>query len=541
MGNAIVRGGTGTRGTRAPTGDRTLKEAKLTYVLDHWLSYHAKFLLSLSMLITGLLVQAQLHDMRWLGGYDPQSTDPQWGGNKTMFHNAPPAMSIAEDHGLYINRTVGVYTDELDSIVAYTNGWMVANAELQVMPNGSGLNPSTYVSSNDGFTRPGSHVFLPWPGKLDSIAMIHMIIDTVSGNGTNLSAQLYLSVVDFGLDNGLGDLTLKNHVLLHAPLICGGLSAVRHANGRDWWVFTHGYLTNEFISFLLTPSGFLGPYYQSIGSVRTGPSPSINFSMAGDRLASVATGSVGTGLDVFDFDRCTGLLSNWQHADQSQPLLIHSGAFSPSGNFIYVARVDTLYQYPLVDGVLGEPDTVASYDGFYDGQPIFGTYFSWGMSLAANGWIYNATGNSTHYMHAIHEPDEPGTACDVAQHEHVFPTWTINSIPYRPNYLLGPIDGSVCDSLGITVGVTEAGGRSSVHVQPNPSNGSFSIGYAGQAQAGNLEILDAAGRMVYQHRLSAWSTVHQVELPDAAPGLYQCRLRWVGTVLGIRVMITQYP
>ena len=485
------------------------------------------------------MASAQIHDMRWLGGYYPPPPAPEWGGNKTIFHTAPPATSYAEDHGLFIDRTIGVFTDDSDSIIAYTNGWHVADRRLQIMPNGSGLNPSAYVNSDEGFTRPGSHIFLPWPARPDSIALIHMIIDTVIS--ANASARLYLSIVDRELNNGNGDLALKNHILLQTPLIAGGLCAVKHANGRDWWVFTHGYLNNTYISFLLTPAGFQGPYHQSIGSVRTGPSPSINFSMAGDRLASVATGSQGTGLDVFDFDRCTGTLSNWQHADQSQPLLIHSGAFSPNGNFIYVARTDTLYQYPLVDGVLGAPDTVAAYDGFYDVIPQLGTYFSWGMSLAANGWIYIGTGNGTHYLHTIHEPDEPGLACEVAQHEHVLPTWNINCIPHRPNFLLGPVDGSVCDSLGLTVGEHERDPAAVIRVQPNPSNGSFSIAYQGHPTAGDLVVLDAAGRVVYKHRLSAWSTLHAVELPPVAQGLYQCRLTWGGTTVSVRVLITVTP
>lgn len=496
------------------------------------------------LVLTGFLqigACAQIHDMRWLGGYSQEGWPPEWGGHKTIFHANPPAASIPENHGLFIDRTVGVYTNEQDSIIAYTDAWSVANAALQVMPNGSGLNPSSYFASDEGFPIPTSHIFLPWPSKPDSIAMIHMIIDTISDVGTYHSRRLYLSIVDRSLDNGSGDLALKNHVILHAPLICGGLSAARHANGRDWWVFTHSYLNNTFISFLLTPTGFLGPYYQAIGSVRSGPSPGACFSLNGDHLASSATGSEGTGLDVFDFDRCSGLLSNWQHADISQPLLIRFNAFSPSGEFIYVGRVDTLYQYPLMDGVLGEPGAVAAYDGFYDGIPQLGTYFSWSMSLAPNGWIYIGTGNGTHYMHVIHEPDAQGVACDVGQHEHVLPTWNISCIPYRPNYLLGPIDGTVCDSLGITVGEAERFANVSLHVQPNPSAGNFSIIYPGQAQAGELEVLDAAGRIVYRHRLSAWSTVHSVELPQANPGLYQCRLAWGNRVLGARALITAAP
>ncbi|MBP6574845.1 MAG: T9SS type A sorting domain-containing protein [Flavobacteriales bacterium] len=501
--------------------------------------YQMGYLAALLAILLGATASAQLHDMRWLGGY-LAGPAPEWGGNKTIFYVDAPAASVVEDLALDIQTTIGVFTDESDSILAYTNGWSVANREYQIMPSGSGLNPSDYFSSDEGFLAPSSHIFLPWPSKPDSIALIHMVVDSVSGVGTYISRRLYLTIADRNLDNGLGDLVLKNHELLHAPLICGGLSAVRHANGRDWWVFTHSYLNNEFISFLLTPSGFIGPYYQSIGSVRSGPSPGVNFNMEGDRLASSATGSEGTGLDVFDFDRCTGVLSNWQHADLTRPLRIGGSAFSGNGDFIYVAHVDTLYQFSIVGGILGGPITVAYYDGFFDTYPAFATYFR-DMSLAPDGCIYITTGNSTRYMHVIRHPDEGGLSSNVMQHAHVFPTWTFNSIPHRPNYVLGPADGTVCDSLGLNAGLVERAATAKVRVQPNPNSGSFSIAYPGQSQAGELEILDAAGRVVYRHRLSAWSTVHAVELPQVAPGLYHCKLTFGARTMGARVLITEMP
>ncbi len=367
--------------------------------------------------------------------------------------------------------------------------------------------------------------------------MIHMIADTVSGTGTFLSSRLYLSVVDLNMAGGLGDLVLKNQILIEEPLICGGLSSVRHANGRDWWIFTHGFMSNEFISFILTPYGFEGPFYQSIGSIRTGPAPGVTFSMDGARLCSSATGSAGVGLDVFDFDRCTGELSNWQHANIPDPILIRNSAFSPNGEFIYVGRVDILYQYHLMNGVLGSPDTVAIYDGFVDGSSQLATYFSWGMGLAPNGWIYIATGNGTHYMHTIQAPDISGTSCAVVQHDHLLPTWTINSIPYRPNYLLGPIDGTVCDSLGITVGVSDADIQAGLRAQPNPSNGQFMLHYKGLPEAGRLYIRDQTGRLVLEEYLPPWSTVHEVQLPGQPPGLYHCRLSWGSRSTSVRVIL----
>jgi hypothetical protein len=76
-----------------------------------------------------------------------------------------------------------------------------------------------------------------------------------------------------------------------------------------------------------------------------------------------------------------------------------------------------------------------------------------------------------------------------------------------------------------------------VRVQPNPSNGDFGINYPAHAQPGLLEVLDATGRLVYQHRLSAWSTVHQVDLAGQPAGIYHCRLQWGNQSTSVRVIL----
>jgi hypothetical protein len=160
------------------------------------------------------------------------------------------------------------------------------------------------------------------------------------------------------------------------------------------------------------------------------------------------------------------------------------------------------------------------------------------MCLAPDGKIYISTGNGTRYMHVIHEPDQPGLACDLAQHEHYRQTWTANSIPYRPNYLLGPVDGTVCDSLGINNSVSEVEMAAALRTYPNPSEEAFTLAYAVQSMAGELELRDAAGRVVLRERLPAWSTMHNVQL-HAAPGMYHAQLRWGQQRVSTRVILTE--
>ena len=483
--------------------------------------------------LVACIANAQLHDMRWLGGYPPTDPDPVYGGNKTIFHALEPTESVVESHTMKMSAGLAVLTDEVDSIIAYTHGWHLNNQAHQPMLNGGGLNPTTVVDTTWGMHNANSQVFLPWPAQDGVFALIHMAPDALTDGGLIHSARLYFTVIDKHLDVNLAGVVSKNNVIIEEPLLTGGLSVVRHANGRDWWILTHGIDSNEFVSFLFSPTGFDGPYFQAIGTFQTGSVPCASFSPNGEHLAYTG---FGTGLDLYEFDRCAGTLSLWQHADINDDGFTRSVQFSPDGSSVYVTSVDTVYQYPVSGGSLGSPVIVATFDGFYDQYPAFRTLFG-NICLAPDGRIYISTGNATRYMHVIHDPDFPGAACNFVQHEHYRQTWTANSIPYRPNYLLGPIDGSVCDSLGITVGVNDADVRASLRAQPNPNSGEFMLRYSGSAEAGRLTIRDAEGRLVLDNYLPPWSTVHEVRLLSAVPGIYQCSLGWGEHVISTRIVV----
>ncbi|MEO8590451.1 MAG: hypothetical protein ABI432_13835, partial [Flavobacteriales bacterium] len=99
--------------------------------------------------------------------------------------------------------------------------------------------------------------------------------------------------------------------------------------------------------------------------------------------------------------------------------------------------------------------------------------------LAPDGKIYISTGNGTQHLHVIHTPDEPGLACNMEQHGIALPRYFSNSLPNHPNYHLGPVDGSVCDSLGINTGLDEEQQSIELKAFPNPSDGRFTLSWAG--------------------------------------------------------------
>ena len=70
------------------------------------------------------------------------------------------------------------------------------------------------------------------------------------------------------------------------------------------------------------------------------------------------------------------------------------------------------------------------------------------MQHGPDGKIYIWAGD-TRYMHVIEFPNRRGEACQVRQRAINLPAEVFAANLYYPNYRLGPIDGSACDSLGI--------------------------------------------------------------------------------------------
>ena len=145
-------------------------------------------------------------------------------------------------------------------------------------------------------------------------------------------------------NGGAGKVTDREHILI--PDSAGlKLGSVKHANGRDWWVIGHEAFTKRFYKFLVTPEGIEGPSWQGIGSVTGNPinaePPRGEIVFSGDGTKVAVSGFSGL-LNLFDFDRCSGMLSNFidlGDIDSAGNTTTYEGfdgiEFSPSGRFLY--------------------------------------------------------------------------------------------------------------------------------------------------------------------------------------------------------------
>ncbi len=488
----------------------------------------------LLFIVQQLPAQNQGINNLWITGYNGWSQTLPFGNTLLDFYTGAPVI-IHSYLEMEFKHTFSSISDAQGNLLFYTNGVYVADATHDTMMNGSGLNPSAYTSNNlDGLAIPQGALILPLPGSNNLYYVFHSTCDQPP-LGFCVAYQLYYSIVDMSLNNNKGAITQKNTTVINDTLSAGKIAAVKHANGRDWWIIANKIHSNLYYKILFTPNGIEGVYIQNIGIIRNFNAGQAWFSPDGSKYAHYY---YIDGLVLFDYDRCTGVLSNQTQISFPQFGVNVGLSFSPNSEILYVSNVRRLYQVDLnAANIALSVDTIAFYDGFVDSfppWPAFGTFFG-NAILAPDGKIYISTGNGTHYLHTIDNPDLLGTNCNVNQHSFNLTAYNFNTLPNHPNYFLGKIPGSPCDTV-VDVGWEEPPDIK-VGVYPNPNNGVFTLSYPAKDKAGLLELYDVNGRQVHREEIAPWSQFKRVESAPLSKGIYFCRLRWGSAEGNVKILI----
>ncbi len=306
------------------------------------------------------------------------------------------------------------------------------------------------------------------------------------------------------------------------------MTACKHANGRDWWIILGESDTNRYFRFLFSPLGLEVLEPQVIGdNVPSGLGQAV-LSPDGNYYVRLNMISLETGnyLDFYSFDRCVGMLSNHFQMHYVDQAGAGGVAFSSNSQFLYVTSDAYVYQYDInASSVEASKEVVALYDGF---QSPFWTNF-YQAQLAPDGRIYICSSNGVDVMHVINSPNEKGQACDLQQHSLQLPIQNAFSMPNFPNFNLGALEGSPCDTLGVSNAIEVVEGKG-VCISPNPAKDYVEVKLPSGQSAAMLTLYSATGQPVRSQRLQAgWSVVG---LEGLAKGMYFWEVRDEGRVLG---------
>ncbi len=473
-------------------------------------------------------------DCKWvLGNYFEPPTVGQLGTAVLSFCTGAPEV---EDLGqgmsfLTANASMSSPGGEL---LFYTNGIYVANAQHQPMPNGQGINTG-YTSGNEeqGMYMIQGVLALPFPGRAGLYILFHSGF-TSHSEFIFAGKPLFYSIVDMNLEGGLGDVTIKNQVLSNDYFAHGKLAAVRHANGRDWWVVLPELLTRKIRRFLVTPQGVqdMGataqPVIQQphIGQVAFSPDGAFYAHLSNDWQAGALS------LDILFFDRCTGAFSIIQQHLISPALPGENGlAFSPDARWLYVSTIFHLLQFDMnAPDIIASADTIA--EAFLDPDLIEGPGPFWLGHLGPDGRVYFSSYHRP-FLYVVTPADSACSTCSPIVEGLSLP-YRNASIPNFPNFSLGALPGSPCDTLVTSSRHIPLKAAALLRIFPNPAQEYFTVatGASGASEV-YLRLYDSMGRKVLAQALVAGQSEHRIALPPGLPaGVYVAMVEGREGVLG---------
>ena len=470
-----------------------------------------RFLIGLLFCIAPIYLFAQYKNNKWLLGYDNDYPLP-FNGSKLIFYQDSVAVSY-DPRSMWIIGCYSGLSAQDDSWFVYTNGKAVCNKNNDTLVNGGGLSPGGDPGWDvSGYYWPTMAVIIPEQNTGNILYLLHQ-----NSQGSTLpyypwpintnprAMQIYYSKIDATLGNK-GTVVSKNQLLHSDTAELGGLIPCRHANGRDWWLLIKKFYSNEYYTYLITPNGPELKYIQTVPGTRTILAGTQCFSPNGELYASFD--NIGQ-LRLYDFDRCTGYLSNFRYKHITSNLACGI-SFSPNSRFLYISKPDSLWQFDMQStDVLASQTFIAKYDGYIDSIGLANGFFvHW---LGPDGKIYMSATNSHRVLHVINNPDEPGLACNFQQHAVHFPTYSNATTPTYVNLNLFQVPNSVCDSLD--VGGNELKIKNEpLKIMPSPSDGNFSLQFKAHSKSGIVYIYDVNGALVYSEYLSPFSTIKNINL-----------------------------
>ena len=409
-------------------------------------------------------------------------------------------VSLSDSNGIILYSGTGQQQVIIDQTKTY-------NKYGLIVPNSDSINGEAWYHEM---------LLIPHPGNDSLVYLISIGVNTWKG--------LFYTLINFKANNDSGLVLQKNVQLQNVPAF-DGLTAVRHGNGRDWWVLfkkwdgTGQTGNNLNYSYLVDPNGILTYSTQSIGPNFSSGGGQCLFSKNGMNFIHINWRGL---ISLFNFNRCTGILSNPITIETERPgppyPYYFSAAFSPDNSKLYVVSIspnnlpgenDTLFQYDLY-----APNIAASKQIIYV-YPSYETSMG-NMKLAPDNRIYITAADESasipypdslfttinNNLSVINYPDSLGAACDFQPFSFNLGTGrTYFGLPNNPDYELGAWVGSPCDTLSVGV----------QHPEPTETLQPFLQAWYNhewdmihvnasklQGKKGVLRLVDIEGRIVFE-------------------------------------------
>jgi hypothetical protein len=417
------------------------------------------------------------------------------------------------------------------------NGAILYDTLGNIIENGDSLIPPkvyTGVSTYPTGPAPQTSIILP----KGSNGLYYVITPTLTDSAFDFYVTggqnqvpldlLQYHVVDMNANGGMGKVVKKNVELLsNVKMSKVGMTAVRHANGYDWWLVKQGHDTNMVYTFLVTKDTIELKHQQGFGSPHFGYWDTWGqscFSYDGKKYAY----GMGTRNKLFiaDFNRCSGEFSNSKIINipidsSTHPYWNSIGkmdssfggvAFSENNKFIYIAKAFNIYQYEL-----NEVDSALAWYRVKHGEDTTLVQFAYYMQLlrGIDGRIYiGKFGGTGRENSVIDNPNMKGVACGFCRKclRYDAGIYSSESPANIPNINLG-VDSSGCWPLGSGQWVVS---NEQLEVFPNPT--STKIVVRCRMSDVSKELYNSVGQMILSTK------ENEIDVSKFSQGLYYLKV-----------------
>ncbi len=426
------------------------------------------------------------------------------------------ALSIDTANETYLENCASI-SDSNGSLSFYSNGSIIWNRNHSVMYHGTGLYSTTTVTNGS--------LIIPRPDHPLEYYLFHIDNDVHHG--------LFYAVIDMNLDQGLGGVESgKKNVVLYNGSVGEKLAAVKHANGRDWWIINHK-SGADFCIYLLTPDTITLSQILTVGNIAVPLDPGeMIFSNHGDKLLFVgADGNYGI-INLYAFDRCNGIISDFLDLSDTTNKIYYGCSFSPDDSKLYVSSFQYLYQYNLEDSDIIPSKQLIWMNPYYTAFPPSGFIIAQ-HQIAPNGKIFIPLSNFislvvpdtfiNESLCVINKPNAEGLSCDFIPNSFYLNGHRSGcGLPNSPNYNLGSLSGSPCDT--VYTHIQENNAAVILKLYPNPFSNEVTVSIQNKRhEQYELLIYNLWGEKVYEYSFHSSSAT--LDLSDLISGMYLCELR----------------
>jgi len=321
------------------------------------------------------------------------------------FNTSPPTPVRT---GINTSEGCAAICNDNGQLLFYTDGTSVWNRTNNVMPNGGNLPGITANGTPVNITVSTSQgtVIVPVPGDDRK----YYIFSLGNWESRLYFGNLYYSIVDMTLDNGLGDVLTKG-VLLDTALT--EHMTVASGNDCDVWLIVVSRRDNRFKAYNIDVSGIH-------------PNPVISQGIPAKQLEtfSEVSGTIDVAPDLtrlaitqhkvvlYNFNAASGAITHPVVLDTAVAGVKASFfglAFSPGNTRLYASLAEpsagetaAMYQYDLSSG---DSMTIVNSKTVISPSQIYA------IKRAPDGKIYTTGRHGAPALHVINKPDLPGTAC----------------------------------------------------------------------------------------------------------------------------------